>query len=67
MHVAAQVSHYVPAHLGRRLDWLTCFGVLAVSLGLVFYALESRSGHFVLAFAALHRWWGSVPTWRLGQ
>jgi len=31
---------------------LTLFGVFAVSAMLVFYALEERSPHFVLAFAA---------------
>ena len=34
-----------------RLDGLTAFGLLAVSLMLAFYALEGRSRHFVLAFA----------------
>jgi hypothetical protein len=33
-------------------DLLTAFGALAVSAMLVFYALESRSHAFVLAFAA---------------
>jgi hypothetical protein len=31
---------------------LTIFGALAVSAMLLFYALEARSGWFVLAFAA---------------
>ena len=34
-----------------RLNSLTLFGLMTVSLMLVFYALESRSKHFVLAFA----------------
>jgi hypothetical protein len=34
------------------LDLLTLFGAVAVTAMLVFYALESRSAHFVLAFAA---------------
>jgi hypothetical protein len=34
------------------MDPLTLFGALAVSAMLVFYALESRSSAFVLAFAA---------------
>jgi hypothetical protein len=33
------------------MDWLTTFGALAVTAMLVFYALESRSHRFVLAFA----------------
>jgi len=33
-------------------DLLTIFGALAVTAMLVFYALESRSAAFVLAFAA---------------
>lgn len=33
------------------LDPLTLFGLLAVSLMLVFYALEARSRWFILAFA----------------
>lgn len=33
------------------MDALTLFGLLAVSLMLVFYALESRSTWYVLAFA----------------
>jgi hypothetical protein len=32
-------------------DLLTLFGFFAVTLMLVFYALEARSRHFVLAFA----------------
>jgi cytochrome bd-type quinol oxidase subunit 1 len=35
-----------------RIDALTAFGLVAVSLMLLFYALESRSKWFVLAFAA---------------
>jgi len=34
------------------LDPLSLFGLLAVTAMLVFYALESRSSWFVLAFAA---------------
>jgi len=34
------------------MDWLTAFGLFAVSAMLVFYALEKRSRWFVLAFAA---------------
>jgi hypothetical protein len=34
------------------LDWLTTFGLLAVTAMLVFYALEDRNPAFVLAFAA---------------
>jgi len=33
------------------MDSLSLFGLLAVSLMLVFYALETRSAWFVLAFA----------------
>ena len=33
------------------MDGLTLFGAVAVSLMLIFYALESHSPHFVLAFA----------------
>jgi hypothetical protein len=33
------------------MDLLTAFGLLAVSLMLVFYALEAHSNWFVLAFA----------------
>jgi hypothetical protein len=33
-------------------DPLTLFGAVAVTAMLVFYALESRSAHFVFAFAA---------------
>jgi hypothetical protein len=33
------------------MDFLTCFGLFAVSLMLVFYALEDRSHWFLLAFA----------------
>ncbi len=33
------------------MDWLTAFGALAVTAMLIFYALESRSPAFVLAFA----------------
>lgn len=33
------------------MDTLTLFGLLAVSLMLVFYALEDRSPHYILAFA----------------
>jgi hypothetical protein len=34
-----------------NINWLTVFGLVAVSLMLVFYALENRSSWFVLAFA----------------
>lgn len=33
------------------MDPLTLFGVVAVTAMMVFYALEDRSPHFVLAFA----------------
>jgi hypothetical protein len=33
------------------LDWLTLYGVIAVTSMLLFYALEARSHLFVLAFA----------------
>ncbi|MDZ4775712.1 MAG: hypothetical protein SGJ23_02890 [Alphaproteobacteria bacterium] len=33
------------------MDALTAFGLAAVSLGLLFYALERRSTWFILAFA----------------
>jgi hypothetical protein len=35
-----------------RVDGLTLFGLVSVSLMLLFYALEDRSPIFVLAFAA---------------
>jgi len=35
----------------QHIDALTAFGLLAVSLMLIFYALENRSPLFVLAFA----------------
>jgi hypothetical protein len=42
--------------IGRRkaaaMDWLTAFGLFAVTAMLVFYALEKRSRWFILAFAA---------------
>jgi hypothetical protein len=34
------------------MDWLTLFGLFAVSAMLLTYALEDRSHWFVLAFAA---------------
>jgi hypothetical protein len=34
------------------MDTLTAFGLLAVTMMLVFYALEDRSPHYILAFAA---------------
>ncbi len=34
------------------MDWLTAFGLFAVTAMLVCYALEDRSAWFVLAFAA---------------
>lgn len=34
------------------MDSLTVFGVFAVSAMMLFYAVEDRSPHFVLAFAA---------------
>jgi hypothetical protein len=34
-----------------RMDALTIFGLVAVTAMLVFYALEDRSPHYVLAFA----------------
>lgn len=33
------------------MSWLTIFGLVAVTAMLVFYALESRSHWFILAFA----------------
>jgi hypothetical protein len=33
------------------MDWLTLFGLFAVSAMLLFYALENRSTWFILAFA----------------
>ena len=33
------------------MDWLTAFGLFAVTVMLVCYALEDRSAWFVLAFA----------------
>ncbi len=33
------------------MDSLTIFGLVAVTLMLVFYALEGRSPHYILAFA----------------
>jgi hypothetical protein len=36
----------------RMMDWLTAFGLFAVTAMLVFYSLEKRSRRFVLAFAA---------------
>lgn len=33
------------------MDWLTSFGLFAVTAMLLFYALEERSAWFVLAFA----------------
>jgi hypothetical protein len=40
------------AAISFRFDALTAFGLLAVSLMLIFYALEERSHWCVLAFAA---------------
>lgn len=37
---------------GIRMDLLTLYGAAAVTAMLVFYALERRSAHFVLAFVA---------------
>ncbi len=34
------------------MDWLTAFGVAAVSFMLLMYALESRGRRFILGFAA---------------
>lgn len=34
------------------MDWLTLFGLFAVTAMLVFYALEDRSPHYILAFGA---------------
>ena len=36
----------------KQLDVLTLYGLVAVSLMMLFYALEGRSNWFVLAFAA---------------
>ena len=33
------------------MDWLSAFGLLAVTAMLVFYALEDRGTRFILAFA----------------
>lgn len=41
------------------LDRLTLFGLVAVSLMLIFYALEDRSRWFILAFAVAC-WLGAV-------
>ena len=41
------------------MDALTAFGLFAVTTMLVFYALETRSSWFILAFAAAC-WLGSV-------
>src|SRR5579862_6250149 len=35
----------------RQMNRLTCFGLIAVSLMLLFYTLENRANVFVLAFA----------------
>jgi len=37
------------------MDWLTPFGLFAVSAMLVFYALEKRSRWFVLAFMGSYK------------
>ena len=37
--------------ISLRMDALTIFGLVAVSLMLIFYALENRSPWFILAFA----------------
>jgi hypothetical protein len=42
-----------------RMDGITIFGLVAVTLMLVFYALEDRSPHFILAFA-FACWMGSA-------
>ncbi len=34
------------------MDWLSAFGLLAVTAMLIFYALEDHSSWFILAFAA---------------
>jgi branched-subunit amino acid transport protein AzlD len=34
------------------MDWLSVFGLTAVTAMLIFYALEDRSPAFILAFAA---------------
>jgi hypothetical protein len=34
-----------------HMDYLTLFGLFAVTAMLVFYALEDRNRHFILAFA----------------
>jgi len=43
------ISKVVGASL--NMDRLTAFGLVAVVLMLVFYAMEDRSPHFVLAFS----------------
>lgn len=46
-----QPAHHAPPDTSQ-IDGLTLYGLLAVSLMLVTYALEKRSPLFVLAFAA---------------
>lgn len=55
VHLAARVAapqNRSDTYLGRRMmDGLTLFGLLAICAMLVFYALEDRSPHYILAFA----------------
>lgn len=52
------------------MDWLTAFGLLAVTAMVAFYALERRHRHFTLAFAgacALASAYGFMAgTWPFG-
>jgi hypothetical protein len=43
---------HLPIEAFHRMNLLTLYGLLAVSLMLLFYALEDRSPIFVLGFAA---------------
>ena len=47
----AKISGPVCVQLWSKVDWLTLFGLFAVTAMLVCYALEDRSPWFVLAFA----------------
>jgi hypothetical protein len=44
-------GHFVGAVV-VHVDWLTAYGLLAVGMMLLFYTLENRHRHYVLAFAA---------------
>jgi hypothetical protein len=43
---------HLPNDVFYRIHWLTLYGLVAVSLMLLFYALEDRARIFVLGFAA---------------